>query len=225
MINMLMRTAILYLAVIVGLRIMGKRQIGDMQPNELVITILVSEIASIPIQDANQPIINGITAVALLVALELILSVLAMKSGNIRRLVNGGPVIVIRHGQIDQKAMERLRITADDLLGSLRQNQIFDPAEVEYAIVETNGSVSVLLAPENRPVTCGDIAKHPIDKGLHTPVICDGHLQHRFMEAMSIPAEKVEGLLKSRKLNRKDIFLMTLDAKGKANVIKKEGKK
>ncbi len=224
MINMLMRTGILYLAVIVGLRIMGKRQIGDMQPNELVITILVSEIASIPIQDSNQPIINGLTAVALLVALELILSVIAMKSGGLRRLVNGGPVIVIRHGQIDQKALERLRITVDDLLASLRQNQIFDPAEVEYAIVETNGSVSVLLTPENRPLTCKDMAKHPQDKGLHTPVVCDGHMQHGFMKAMNIPAEKVENMLKSRKLSRRQVFLMTLDAKGNPTLVKKEDK-
>ena len=102
MIVMLIRTAILYLAVIIGLRIMGKRQIGDLQPNELVITILVSEIASLPIQDSTQPMINGLTAVALLVALEVILSVLAMKSGSVRRLVNGGPVIVIRQGVIEQ---------------------------------------------------------------------------------------------------------------------------
>ena len=219
---MLIRTAILYLAIIIGLRIMGKRQIGDMQPNELVITILVSEIASIPIQDSAQPIINGLTAVALLVALEVILSVVAMKSGTVRRMVNGGPVIVIRHGVIDQKAMESLRITVDDLLASLRQNQIFDPAEVEYAIVETNGSVSVMLTPDKRPLTCGDAGKHPKDKGLHTPVVCDGRLQHRFMKAMNIPRQRIEGIIATRKLKKSKIFLMTVDAKGNAQIVEKE---
>lgn len=225
MLVMLIRTAILYVAVIIALRIMGKRQIGDMQPNELVITILVSEIASIPIQDSTQPIINGLTAVALLVALEVILSVLAMKSGGVRRLVNGGPMIVIRHGVIDQKAMESLRITVDDLLASLRQNQIFDPAEVEYAIVETNGSVSVMLTPENRPLTCSVAGKHPKDKGLHTPVVCDGRLQHHFLKAMDIPKERVESILAARRLKKSKIFLMTVDAKGNALITEKESGK
>lgn len=222
---MLVRTAILYVAVVVGLRIMGKRQIGDMQPNELVITILVSEIATIPIQDSAQPIINGLTAISLLVALEVILSVLAMKSGKIRRLVNGGPVIVIRHGIIDQKAMKDLRITIDDLLANLRQNQIFDLGEVEYAIVETNGCVSVLLTPENRPVTHADGGKRPKDLGLHTPVVCDGKLQLKFMEAMSIAPERVEGILASRKLDKNEVFLMVLDSKGNCEITLKESKK
>ena len=222
---MLVRTAILYIAVVIGLRIMGKRQIGDMQPNELVITILVSEIASIPIQDASQPMINGLTAMALLVALEVILSVLAMKSGNVRRAVNGGPVIVIRQGRVDQKAMERLRITMDDLLASLRQNQIFDVAEVEYAIVETNGSVSVMLTADNRPLTNFTAGKQIKNKGLTTPVVCDGKIQYRFMEAMSIQPERVQGILSSRKIDKSKIFLMTLDEKGNANIIEKEKSK
>jgi len=225
MLVMLIRTAILYLAVIIGLRIMGKRQIGDMQPNELVITILVSEIASIPIQDSAQPMINGLTAVALLVALEVILSVLAMKSGGVRRLVNGGPVIVIRQGEIDQKAMENLRITMDDLLASLRQNQIFDITEVEYAIVETNGSVSVMLTPENRPMTNSVAGKQIKDKGLPTPVVCDGKIQRRFIEAMSIRPERVQGIIASRKLKKSQIFLMTIDSQGNTQLIKKEQNK
>ncbi len=225
MIVMLIRTAILYLAVIIGLRIMGKRQIGDLQPNELVITILVSEIASLPIQDSTQPMINGLTAVALLVALEVILSVLAMKSGSVRRLVNGGPVIVIRQGEIDQKAMENLRITMDDLLASLRQNQIFDITEVEYAIVETNGSVSVMLTPENRPVTNSAAGKIIKDNGLPTPVVCDGKIQRRFIEAMKIEPERVQGIIASRKLKKSKIFLMTLDSKGNSRIIEKEQNK
>ena len=225
MLVMLIRTAILYLAVIIGLRIMGKRQIGDMQPNELVITILVSEIASLPIQDSAQPMINGLTSVALLVALEVILSVLAMKSGSIRRMVNGGPVIVIRQGQIDQKAMESLRITMDDLLASLRQNQIFDVTEVEYAIVETNGSVSVMLTPENCPITNSEAGKQIKDKGLPTPVVCDGKIQRRFIDAMNIKPQRVQGIIASRKLKKSQIFLMTLDSKGNTQIIEKEQNK
>lgn len=225
MLVMLIRTAILYLAVIIGLRIMGKRQIGDLQPNELVITILVSEIASLPIQDSTQPMINGLTAVALLVALEVILSVLAMKSGSVRRLVNGGPVIIIRQGEIDQKAMESLRITMDDLLASLRQNQIFDVTEVEYAIVETNGSVSVMLTPENRPMTNSAEGKNVKDNGLPTPVVCDGKIQSRFIEAMKIKPERVKGIIAARKLKKSQIFLMTLDSKGNSHIIEKEQNK
>ncbi len=220
----LIRTAILYIAVVAGLRIMGKRQIADMQPNELVITILISEIASIPIQDVNQPILSGITAIALLVAMEVMLSVLALKSGWIRSLINGRPVLVIHHGKIDQTAMKSLRMTVDDLMESLRQNQIFDLEQVEFALVETNGNISIMLKSRYQPLTVGQAGIDSGDKGLPVPVICDGKLQPHFMRALSVSKHKVRGLLKSRKLSPNQVFLMTLDAEGNQTLITKEPK-
>ncbi len=222
MIITIIRTAILYLFVIVGMRIMGKRQIGDMQPNELVTTILISEIATVPIQDMDQPVLNGVMAIALLVALEVIMSILSMKSGLLRCLINGRPIIVIRKGKIDQKALSQLRMTLSDLMENLRSQQVFSVEDVELALVETNGSLSLMLTPEKQPLTVGQ-SDAPADKsGVPVPVICDGKLQPHFMSSMEVSEHTVKQALSSRKLCIDDVFLMTVDATGKASVIVKE---
>lgn len=225
MIVTLIRTAILYLFVIVGMRIMGKRQIGDMQPNELVTTILISEIATVPIQDMDQPVLNGVMAIALLVALEVIMSIVSMKSGLLRCAINGRPIIVIRKGEIDQKALKQLRMTISDLMENLRSQQVFSVDDVELALVETNGSISLMLTPDKQPLTVGQ-SEAPLDtSGVPVPVICDGKLQPHFMTSMQVSEHQVRQALTSRKLSIDEVFLMTLDANGKASVIKKEQNK
>lgn len=218
----LCRTAILYLFVILGMRIMGKRQIGDMQPNELVTTILISEIATIPIQDIKQPVINGIIAILFLVSLEVLLSVVALKSDRIRRLIDGRPTIIIRHGKIDQTAMKKLRLTVDDLLESLRQEQVFAVEDVEYAIIETNGHMSVMLKPSKRPYTAGQAGAKLTDDGIQVPVICDGKLRDEFMRSVGMTESQLKKALRKSKVAQDDIFLMTVDANGKYKVVKKE---
>lgn len=225
MIVTLIRTSILYLFVIVGMRIMGKRQIGDMQPNELVTTILISEIATVPIQDMDQPVLNGVMAIALLVALEVIMSIVSMKSGLLRCAINGRPIIVIRKGEIDQKALKQLRMTISDLMENLRSQQVFSVDDVELALVETNGSISLMLTPDKQPLTVGQ-SEAPLDtSGVPVPVICDGKLQPHFMTSMQVSEHQVRQALTSRKLSIDEVFLMTLDANGKASVIKKEQNK
>lgn len=225
MIVTLIRTAILYVFVIVSLRIMGKRQIGDMQPNELVTTILVSEIATVPIQDIDQPVLNGAVAILLLVLMEVVMSVVALKSGFVRCAVNGRPVVIIRHGKVDQAALKKLRMTVDDLTESLRQQQVFDVKDVDFAIVETNGSVSVMLKAEKQPFTVGDSNAQLDKSGFPVPVVCDGKIQPHFMESMNVTEHQVNEALNSRGMDIKEVFLMTVDAQGSATVIKKEVKK
>ena len=225
MIVTLIRTAILYIFVILSMRIMGKRQIGDMQPNELVTTILISEIATVPIQDIDQPVINGVTAIALLVAMEVIMSIVAMKSGFLRCAINGRPVIVIRKGVIDQKALKQLRMTIDDLMENLRQQQVFSVGDVQLALVETNGSMSVMLAPGKQPLTVDKSDAKPDSGGVPVPVVCDGKLQPHFMSSMIVSEHQVNEALTSRRLDIYEVFLMTIDADGKASVIIKEKKK
>ncbi len=142
------RAVILYAAVIFVIRLMGKRQIGEMQPSELVITILISEVASLPLQDKSIPVLYAIIPLSVFVSFEIILSALSLKSQNLRSLMQGHEVIVIRNGKIDIKALRTLRMTVDDLEGALRQKDIFDVSEVAYAIFETNGKLSVL--PKNQ---------------------------------------------------------------------------
>ena len=222
MLVILLRTAVLYAFVILGLRIMGKRQIGDMQPNELVTTLLISDIATIPIQDIKQPVINGMLAIFMLVCLEVVMSVVTMKWDPFRRLIDGRPTIVIRHGEMDQAAMKRLRLTVDDLMENLRQEQVFDIRTVAYAIVETNGHLSVMLKPEEQPVTAAQAGMTPPGGGLAVPVVCDGHMRDEFMESVGMTRQKLAELLDREGVGREELFLLTVDAEGNTAIVKKE---
>lgn len=217
----ILRTAILYVFVILGLRIMGKRQIGDMQPNELVITILISEIAAIPIQDINQPVVNGIIAIFMLVVLEILISFLSMKSVKARQVINGKSAVIVKDGQLDQKLMKRMRVTVADLMEVLRIQNVFHIDQVAYAILETNGQLSVLLKPEYQTATAADLDKHPADDGIPALVINDGRLLREGLALSGASEEAVEQILKSQRLTYKQVFLMTMDKTGKHYIVRK----
>ena len=205
----LLRTLILYIVIMVAMRIMGKRQVGDMQPSDLVVSLLISEIAAMPIDNIDRPIINGIIAVFLLVFLETALACISLKSGKLRRAVNGASVIIINRGKVDRSALKRLRITTDELLETLRSQGFFDISTVQYAIIEPNGQLSVLEK------SGGSLA---------VPVICDGKMQTHFMESVGISKHEVNSALKKRGISAEDVFIMTLDGDGKAFIIKEDGK-
>ncbi len=143
------RAVILYAAVIFVIRLMGKRQIGEMQPSELVITILISEVASLPLQDKGIPVLYALVPLFVFVSFEIILSALSLKSRKLRTLMQGHEVIVIKNGKVDIEALRTLRMTFDDLEGALRQKDVFDVKEVSCAIFETNGKLSVLLKKDD----------------------------------------------------------------------------
>ena len=144
MIFIILRCIILYFSVTIAVRIMGKRQIGELQPCELVITILISELASMPIQDTDMPILYGILPTITLAALEIAISTIALKSQSFRHLLYGKPITIIRDGKIDQKEMARARMTIDDLLEAMRTEGITNIRDIGYAVLETNGNVSVI---------------------------------------------------------------------------------
>ena len=172
----LIRMVILYIIAIASVRIMGKRQIGELQPTELVITLLISEIIAIPIQDTNIPLLNTLIAVFLLIGFEILTSIFNMKSVKFRTLIQGHPLIVINDGVINQDLIKQLRFTVDDLLEALRQKDVFDISQVQYAIVETNGQMSVLLKPEYEPGVCNDLKLKPQNTKLQCLVIADGEM-------------------------------------------------
>ena len=206
------------------MRIMGKRQIGDMQPGELVITILISEIAAIPIQDLNQPILTGIVAVFTLVFLEVFVSVVAMKFYPLRRIFYGSSAIVIKEGEIDQKMLRRLRVTCPDLLEVLRNRDIFDVNEVAYAILETNGQLSVMLKPQFQNLSKGDVKECTDTALLPCLVICDGKLIKDEMKNINKTKAQLVNHLKEKNIALKDIFIMTCDQDMNCNIIKRENK-
>ncbi len=225
MIAVIMRTAVLYVAVTIAIRLMGKRQIGDMQPNELVVTLLISEIAAIPLQDSDQPVLNGLAAIFVLVILEIIISVLTMKSFFIRKIMSGKSVVIIKNGVVDQQAMRDVRMTVLDLVELLRGQDVFDISTVAFAVLEVNGDLSVLLKTEEQPVKNADVNIESKNEGLALPVITDGKVLSESLDSLQLTQTNIENILESRNLKIPDIFLMTLDRYGNKVIIENEDKK
>ena len=223
MILTLIRVVILYLLIVISMRIMGKRQIGELHPTELVVTIILSEIAAIPLQDNEIPLLNSISAILLLVAFELISSLLIIKSVKFRKLLLGNSLIVIRDGKIDLEQMKRLRFSLEDLLETLRGKDIFDISEVQYAILETNGQVSVMLKPEYNPATAGQLGVPTEDCGVHRTVLYDGKIVADGFADCGLDEKKLLNMLKKKKLTPKDVVLMTANKAGEVNIVLKTG--
>ncbi len=212
MIPLMMRTLILYLFVILAVRLMGKRQIGDLQPSELVITLMISEIAAVPLQDPEQPLLYGIIAIFVLVILEIIMSVLSLKSFHFRQLLSGKSVVIIREGEIDQAAMRRVRMTVPDLVELLRGQDVFDLSTVAFAVLETSGNLSVLVRSDQ-----------PGQKktGLALPVVSDGKTVKESLDALSLKTQDIQKQLQKKGLSVGEVFLMTMDCYGNTCVVSK----
>lgn len=218
----LIRTVILYILAIVSVRVMGKRQIGELQPSDLVVTLLISQIISIPIQDTDIPLVNTLIPIFLLVGFEILTSVFNMKSIKFRTFMQGHPVVIINDGNLNQKLLKELRFTIDDLLEALRQKDIFDISQVQYAIVETNGQISVLLKAEYDTVTREDLNLEPAPQGFKCPVIIDGKIVTQDFQVCNMNKKKVHKIAEKEKIQISDIMLMTVDAAGNHTIIRKD---
>ena len=221
MIITILRTIILYIFVTLGIRLMGKRQIGDMQPNELVITLLISEIAAIPLQDDSQPILNGVVAIFMLVIIEILISVISMKSMMMRKIMNGKSAVVIKNGVIDQKVMKRVRMTVLDLVELLRGQNVFDISTVAFAVLEVNGNLSVLLKSSELPATAGDFKIIKQKEALPLPVISDGVIIKESLEALKFTENDIKARLNTKKTKVSDVFLMMMDRYDNYSIIEK----
>lgn len=224
MIITITRTIVLYIFVTLGIRLMGKRQIGEMQPNELVVTLLISEIAAIPLQDTSQPILNGVVAIFMLVILEIIISVITMKSLYVRKIMNGKSAVIIKNGVIDQNMMRQVRMTVLDLVELLRGQDVFDISTVAYAVLEVNGNLSVLLKSSEQPITVKDIDIKKEKATLPLPVISDGKIIRESLDALEISEEDIKSTVKKNSTDIKDVFLMTMDRYGETSLIKMRDK-
>ena len=202
---------------------MGKRQIGDMQPNELVITLLISEIAAIPLQDANQPLGVGIAAILVLIVLEILVSAFALKSYFIRKLLSGRSIVIIKNGVLDQRAMRDVRMTVLDLVEMLRGQDVFDISEVDYAVLEVNGGLSVLLKDPHKNVTLKDLDIKSQKSGLPLPVISDGKIIEQSLKFLNIKRSDLNKILNKNSVTAENVFLMTLDHYKNINIIRKNG--
>lgn len=209
------RTLLIYAAVIGGLRFTGKRQLGELSTSEFAVTILVSELASIPLQDTAVPLLGGIVPLLTLLAVEVLLSYLCRSSRRARRLLCGNPCVVICDGQFDIPTLRKLRLSPDDILEGLRIAGVTCIADVRYAIIETNGQLSVIPRADRQPMTPSDWNFHPADAGMALILVSEGKLVHYNLHLLG----KTEAWLQEECRRRgvdsfRDIFLLTLDDSG-----------
>lgn len=220
----LLRTLILYCAVIAAVRLMGKRQIGELDPSELVVTILVSDLAAVPMQDLGIPMVAGLVPIATLIVLEILLSFLALKSRSFRRLINGQPAIIIRGGQLDIKKLRQMRLTTDEVIETLRKQNVSSVSDVKYGVIEPDGSLSVVLKQPQQQVTAEMLGLTPKDTGLPLVVVSDGKLVSRSLQLLHLDPRDIENRLKNQSIALSDVFLMTLDDCGNTFLQRKEGR-
>lgn len=218
------RTIILYIVICVSLRIMGKRQIGELQPSELVVTILISNIATLPIENTKTPLLSGLIPIFVLVCLEVFASILGIKSKTARKIICGTPTFIIKDGKIDQKMLQTLRFSIDDLMEALREQGIFDLNDVSYAIVETTGKVSVYKKFDQQEVTAGMLNLPLKNFSLSPPVILisDGKIISDSTKFCEVTRKWIEKQLKKEKCTLKDVFIMTCNKEKEYTIIKKE---
>jgi uncharacterized membrane protein YcaP (DUF421 family) len=219
------RTLLLYIVIIVAVRLMGKRQISELQTSELVVTLLISDIASIPMQDTGQPLASGLIPIAVLVMCEILISAIMLKSTKFRKLICGRPIIVINDGKVNQIEMRRLRMTTEDLVEQLRQKDVFSFEDVAYAIVETNGKMSVIKKPDKEQPTAGMLGVALPDTGIETVVISDGVISDFSLKLCNKSTDWLDGVLRGKNIDADQIFIMTANRKGDFNIIKKDDSK
>lgn len=225
MITAFFRTVILYLILMLGLRLLGKRQIGELEPSELVLTLIISDLAAVPMQDFGIPLVNGLFPIITLLCLSMLVSFFNLKSIRFRALVCGRPAVIIRDGQIQQQSMARNRFTVDELFEQLRSQGYSDLASVKYAILETSGQLSILPYTRCSPVTPELLGLDAPDQAtLPLLVINDGHIMDRDLAATGHDRAWLYKQLKQRQiLDPRQVFLMTVDENGTVTCIKKEG--
>jgi uncharacterized membrane protein YcaP (DUF421 family) len=217
-----LRTVILYLVLIAVIRLMGKRQLGQLEPSEFVVTMLVANLASIPMQDSGVPLYTGLIPILTVLALELILAGMSLKSIAFRRLLCGKPVILIENGHILQSNLRKTRITQDELIGHLREKDVLDPRTVQFAILETSGDLSVFPYPKERPATAKQAGIRADKQHLPVTLISDGKLLRKNLALTGRTEAWLQGILREKKATVAHTWLLTVAENGDTVFYRKE---
>lgn len=208
------RTVILYLVLTAGMRLLGKRQIGQLEPSEFVVSMLIADLAAVPMQNTGIPLMSGLVPMVTVLCLGLVFSGLTMVSVPLRKLLCGKPIILIENGRLDQGNLRLTRITLDELTGHLRQKDVLDLTTVQYAILETDGSLSVFPFPKDAPATAKEAGIHPKNQYLPLTVIEDGYLSEDNLQKAGKDGRWLQRILEERKTTVQDTFLLTVDGGG-----------
>ena len=222
--TMIWRTALFHMVLIVTVRLLGKRQIGEMEPSEFVVTMLLANLATIPMEEPDRSILHGLVPIGLVIAAEMLMAFLMFRSIRVRRLLCGKPVILIENGRIMEKNLRQTHVNLDELTMHLREQEIFDLSEVKFAILETNGQLSTLLYAKDRPASAKDAGIKASETELPVTLISDGNLMRENMEIAKRDEAWVEKELQKRSCPLSQVLLMTVDRTGRIYFVKKSEK-
>ena len=207
---LIIRSLIMFSVILVCMRLMGKRQLGELELSELAVAVLVSDFAVIPLQDLSVPVWNGIIPVTVLLVCEVVISKLALKSIKLRSFLSGTPSVIIENGVINQTEMRKNRLSLDELDEALRKKEILNVADVRYALLETDGTLSTILYSGKQPLTAEQFGAAPTDEAVPLPVIVDGRVISTNLQKLHSSREWLDRELKSRKVQSvKDVYIMT----------------
>ena len=209
------RAVILYIFVLIVMRLMGKREIGQLQPFELAISIMIADLSTVPMADIGIPIFNGIIPILGLLLMHLIISILNLKSIKAREIICGKPRILIYRGKIDENALRKERFTINELQERLRGNNIVNISDVEYAILETSGQVTVIQKPEKRNTIPEDFNIYPEYEGITYDLVVDGKIMQKNLDTLGKDYQWLEKELSKMNIKPEEAFIATLDGKGK----------
>ncbi len=224
MTTIFIRTIIIYVVLLTSMRLMGKRQIGELELSDLITTLLVSEIASLPITDTNIPVSHAIIPIIILLTFEVVSSWLLVKFPFIKKYISTHSTMLIDNGKLCPSQMQKVRLTATELISELRQNGISSISEVQYAILEQNGKISVIQKPEYRQPTAKDMNIKLSDSGFYNIVIENGMVNSHGLSAAGLSKNSLNDMLKKKGLKPKQIYLMLISSEGDIEIIKKEKK-
>lgn len=223
MVIAVVRSIVLYLIIVIGIRMLGKHQVSELEPAEFVLALIIADVASVPMQDYGIPLLMGVIPIIVLLCLSMILSVLTLKNLKIRALLAGVPSILIQNGKMDQKELRRTRMTLDEVLEELRLQGYTDLASVRYAVLETNGQLSILPYAQKKPPSAEDMDIPVNDPGLPLVLISDGRLISANLRRRGLDEQWLEKQLRKHGVSSvKDVFLLTIDEDKQTYFIRKE---
>lgn len=223
MLDLIFRTIFIYFILIVFMRIMGKREIGQLAPIDFVVAIVIAELAVIPIGNLKIPLLHGVLPIAILTLAQVSLSILCLKSNAIRRVIYGLPNILIANGKIQRNEMRKARYNIDDLLTQLRECGVFNIADVEFAVLETSGQLTVSLKPQKKPLSAEDLKIRSDYEGIPLTLIDDGEVNLKGLEDANLDLIWLEKELKKRNIaSVQDVFYASLSSNGEMYMVERE---
>ena len=222
MVNTFIRVTIIYILVLLVMRLMGKREISQMQPFELVIAIMIADLAAVPMSDTGIPITSGIVPILALLLFQLIISIINLKSITLRKIICGKPRILIYRGRIDEKALKKEKITINELQEKLREENIFTIGDVEYAILETSGNLSIIQKPEKRNAIPEDLGITPEYEGIPYDLIIDGKIMYENLKQIGRDERWLKKEVEKFKIKPEQALIVTYDGKGQIFCQEKE---